>query len=154
MIEITTGVAFLVSSIYGTGHAMNTATPAMQDSNENQATVTAVKLFTDPKEVESYLREEYAETPILIEVARCESHFKQYNLDGTVVRGKVDRADIGVMQINERYHGEKADDLGIDIYTVQGNVAFAKYLYGKYGSQPWSASAPCWKYPAKEIAKK
>jgi hypothetical protein len=41
--------------------------------------------------------------------------------------------------------------MGIDIYSVEGNVQFGKYLYSKYGSSPWSSSEPCW---SKAIAKK
>jgi len=33
-------------------------------------------------------------------------------------------------------------------------VAFAKYLYGKYGVQPWSASAPCWSKSEGDLAQK
>jgi len=94
--------------------------------------------------MESFLRKTYADTPILVEIARCESEFRQFDKNGKLLLGRVDNADIGVMQINERYHGVTAKTLGIDIRTVEGNVAFAKYLHGKYGVQPWSASAPCW----------
>ena len=39
---------------------------------------------------------------------------------------------------------DEAAKLGYNIYTVEGNVAFAKYLYNKYGSDPWSSSSKCW----------
>jgi hypothetical protein len=48
------------------------------------------------------------------------------------------------MQINEKYHAEKAVELGINIYTLEGNVEFAKYLYDTFGSKPWKSSSKCW----------
>lgn len=86
----------------------------------------------------------FSETPEMIEVARCESGFRHFNSDGSVLKGNVNRADIGVMQINEMYHGDRAKELGIDIYTRQGNLEYAMYLYRNEGLRPWSASRFCW----------
>ncbi len=94
--------------------------------------------------VEQYVRQYFADTPVMIEVARCESHFKQFDKDGSIHRGVVNDQDLGVMQINEHYHGDTAKKLGLDLYTIQGNVAYAKYLYNKEGVQPWSSSSACW----------
>ncbi len=141
MIELTTGIVFLLSSMYGAGNTTTDAInvqPLIASSEEVQITAES-----DRKAVENYLREHYADTPILIEIARCESTFTHYK-DGKVVRGRVDNADVGVMQINERYHLETATKLGYDIHTIDGNMAYAKYLYEKSGAQPWSASKPCW----------
>lgn len=95
--------------------------------------------------VEERVRSYFADTPILIEVARCESGFNQLDANGNVLRGRITKNDMGVMQINRGYHGERAEELGYDIETLEGNMAFARYLYNKYGIQPWSASAKCWK---------
>ena len=145
MIELTTGVVFLMSSLYGAGNSQTTIVAT--NTAPEQATTTATTTtssFTDSKVIEAYVRKEFTATPILVEVARCESTFRQYDSKGDVVRGKVNSADVGVMQINEKYHADEAEKLGYDIYTTEGNVAFAKYLYGKYGVQPWSSSSPCW----------
>jgi hypothetical protein len=48
------------------------------------------------------------------------------------------------MQVNEYYHGKRAVELGFDLNTVDGNLAYGKYLYDKEGTQPWSASKECW----------
>ncbi len=146
MLEITTGVIFLVSTIYGgTAEASTTVDVDNKlDNSVSTSTATTSSLIKTPEEMEAYLKSEYADTPILVDIARCESSFKQFREDGKVVRGKVDRDDIGVMQINERYHGDTAEKLGMDIHTIDGNIAYAKYLYNKFGSQPWSASQKCW----------
>ena len=141
-----------MSSLYGVGHvnalaAVNLAQVDNQKETTNQKELTTVLnmpvklIITD---VEAYVKQEYANTPILIEIARCESRFHQFNDDGTVVRGKTNREDIGVMQINEHYHADEALEKGFDIYGTEGNIAFAKYLYGKYGTNPWNYSSKCW----------
>lgn len=146
MIEITTTIALLMSSLYGSATTTSAtdigvvgATVASSTNNSAIVTVT-----TDRKSLEKYLRENYSDTPILIEIARCESTFTHYDKNGDIVRGRVNSADVGVMQINEKYHLETAEKLGYDIHTVEGNVNYAKYLYDKYGAQPWKASSPCW----------
>jgi hypothetical protein len=80
----------------------------------------------------------------LIDVARCESQYRQFDENGNVLRGKVNSKDVGAFQINEKYHLETSQKLGIDIYTLEGNIAYARYLYETQGSKPWSASSPCW----------
>jgi hypothetical protein len=48
------------------------------------------------------------------------------------------------MQINLGYHGETAQKMGLDLNSIDDNVAFARYLYEKYGAKPWMSSSPCW----------
>jgi hypothetical protein len=58
------------------------------------------------------------------------------------------------MQVNELYHLETAKKLGIDLYTADGNVAYARYLYEKQGAKPWISSSGCWaKFQGADIAK-
>ena len=114
---------------------------ALETNTEDNTSV----ITTQDKEVLlKYLKENFADSPILVEIAKCESTMTHFNKNGEVVRGKVDTRDVGVMQINEKYHLETSRNLGYDIHTVEGNVAYAKYLYKKFGSKPWNASSPCW----------
>lgn len=105
----------------------------------------AAQTLTQSEKVEKKVREFFKNQPVLIEIAECESHFRQFNSDGKILRGEVNRNDIGVMQINTLYHEEIATELGYDIYTLDGNLAYAKELYKRSGTQPWSSSAKCWK---------
>jgi len=139
MIEITTAIIFLVSSLYGGGTSIAVA----QDVG-NSVNTQSKEAIVKPITLESYVREYFAETPILAEVAKCESRFRQLGKDGLVLRGEANKSDLGLMQVNEFYHGEKAEDLGFDLKTVNGNLAYAKYLYDKEGTKPWSASKKCW----------
>lgn len=100
---------------------------------------------------ESIVREYFANTPILSEIARCESHFRQTDSNGNIVRGKRNTYDVGVMQINELYHLDKAKKLNLNIHTLEGNIAYAKYLYENEGARPWLASSGCWA-KSKELA--
>jgi len=96
------------------------------------------------KTAEQQIRERFKDSPILIEIARCESTFRQFNDDGTILRGRVDSDDTGVLQINKRYHLEAAQKLGFDIETLAGNMDYGELLYKKQGTDPWNASKHCW----------
>ena len=139
-----------MSSLYGSGQAQASQTAAVADASVQQvsatetASTTASDPLTDSKNIEAYVRSAYAGEPLLVDIARCESTFRQYDANGQVLRGKANPEDVGVMQINEHYHADEAVAQGDNIYTLQGNVAFAKYLYDKYGAQPWSSSSSCW----------
>ena len=108
------------------------------------AVVAKPKKLDRNAEIESKVRLYFADTPIMAEVIKCESRFRQFNADGTAFRGIVNNQDVGIAQVNEYYHAKRAKKLGYDIYTAEGNVAFAKYLYAKYGTDPWSSSEVCW----------
>jgi hypothetical protein len=95
-------------------------------------------------DVESTVRSYFADIPVMIQVARCESTFRHTQEDGSVLRGVVDGADTGVMQINKRYHETSAAARGLDLNDIYDNMAYARHLYETQGTQPWSASAPCW----------
>ena len=101
--------------------------------------VASIEMSTEAK-----VREYFSDIPVLIQVARCESTFRHTLADGSVLRGKVDNRDTGVMQINTYYHGKQAASLGLDLEILEDNMAYARNLYERQGTQPWSASAPCW----------
>ncbi|HVV39166.1 MAG TPA: hypothetical protein VHD31_02465 [Candidatus Paceibacterota bacterium] len=94
--------------------------------------------------VEEYVRSYFSDTPILAEIASCESQFRQFGKDGQVVRNPTSSA-VGLFQIMSSIHSSFADEkLGLDINTLQGNAAYARYLYQKEGTKPWNASKACW----------
>ncbi len=93
---------------------------------------------------EQYIRQYFSDIPIMIEIAKCESTFRHLDSKGEVHRGKVNNADVGVMQINEYYHLETAEKENYNIYSIEGNTAYARKLYEKQGTQPWISSKACW----------
>ncbi len=94
--------------------------------------------------VEALVRDYFSDIPVMAEVARCESTFTHQQADGSVLRGKVDNRDTGVMQINTHYHGKTAEAMELDLENFYHNMAYARNLYERQGTQPWSASRPCW----------
>ncbi len=117
----------------------NDNAPVTEGTSTESTTKTDIPLNT-----KDIVIQYYKETPVLVEVAKCESSLTHFTASGEVLRGKVDNRDIGVMQINEFYHRKTAEKLGLDIETLEGNLAYGKYLYDKQGLQPWSASSKCW----------
>src|SRR6185503_2906496 len=100
MMEITTGVVFLMSSLYGSGQAnAQIAQIPAQASTVTQEATTSSSSLTDSKAVMAYVKAQYASEPLLIDIARCESTFRQFDENGQVLRGKVNKGDVGVMQI-------------------------------------------------------
>ncbi len=93
---------------------------------------------------EEAVRSYFSDLPVMIQIARCESTFQHTLADGSVLKGRVDPADTGVMQINLPYHGEKARELGLDLTNLHDNMAYARDLYLRQGTRPWSASSACW----------
>jgi hypothetical protein len=82
--------------------------------------------------------------PVLQRIARCESWGQHWTRDGKVLRGKRNPQDIGLFQINAVVWTKKAEELGYDIRTREGNTHMARYIFENYGSVPWQASMKCW----------
>ena len=93
---------------------------------------------------ESMVRSYFSDIPVMIQIAKCESTFQHTLADGTIIRGKVDPADTGVMQINMRYHAKEARELGLNLENLHDNMVYARELYKRQGTKPWASSASCW----------
>ena len=113
------------------------------EDHESESKVVEAKKISAGS-TEAAVREYFSDIPVMIQIARCESTFRHTLSDGSVLRGIHDPADTGVMQINLRYHGKKAEELGLDLTDLYDNMAYARDLYSRQGTKPWSASKPCW----------
>jgi hypothetical protein len=82
--------------------------------------------------------------PMLTKICNAESGGKQFNKDGSVLRGRVNPSDIGFCQLNEPIWNDKARKMGLDIYTEQGNKDMALYIFSNYGTDPWNSSKVMW----------
>lgn len=78
---------------------------------------------------------------VFVDIARCESGLRQHNEDGSVLVSRT--SDKGLFQINQ-VHWSTAEKMGINLDTVEGNIAYAKYLKEQRGTKDWYASAHCW----------
>lgn len=99
----------------------------------------------DKAQVEETVRSYFEDIPIMVEVARCESEFTHIDpATGNVKRGHMNAQDLGVMQINEFYHGTTAKRMGLELQSLEDNLAYARHLYETQGTRPWKASKYCW----------
>lgn len=78
------------------------------------------------------------------DIAFCESSLRQFDQNGEPLRGLHNPGDIGLFQINEKYHGEQSRALGFDIHTTEGNLDYALWLIANEGTRHWKWSQPCW----------
>lgn len=93
--------------------------------------------------VQEYVEIYFADAPVMIEIARCESQFKQFDKKGNVVKNPRSTA-IGIFQIMSSLHKAPAAEMGMDITTIEGNADFARHLYETEGTKPWNSSKGCW----------
>jgi hypothetical protein len=108
------------------------------------ATALTAHAATD---VETRVRSYFADIPVMIEIARCESGFRQFGEDNEPLDGGAGGM-IGVFQIHEQVHQSTALSLGHDIRTLEGNLGYARYLYEQEGVIPWISAYPCWQEAA------
>lgn len=89
----------------------------------------------------------YDEAPVMEKVAWCESREKQSARRKNFTEdGRHWSTDVGLFQINDFYWKEKSEELGYDIYTKEGNIKMARWLYERHGTDPWEWSAGCWRF--------
>lgn len=101
----------------------------------------ATATTTPTTSVEETVRTYFKDTPVMIEIARCESKFRQFTDSGVPLRSA---GMIGVFQFFESIHAPIAKAKGFDLATLDGNLGYAKYLYDTEGTTPWSGSTYCW----------
>lgn len=99
---------------------------------------------TPQRTVEDTVRTFFEDTPVMIDIARCESKFRQFNTDGSVLRGGWGGGMVGVYQFYERIHAAAALALGFDLSTLEGNLGYAKHVYITQGTAPWDSAKACW----------
>lgn len=93
--------------------------------------------------IEDKVRSAFPDAPVMADVARCESGFRQFDSSGNPLRGG-NGSVIGIFQINETSHKANAQAMGLDIYSVDGNISYARYLYDRQGTGPWMSAFSCW----------
>lgn len=95
-------------------------------------------------EQEADVRSAFADAPVMIAIARCESKFTQFGKGGTALHGGMGGKMIGIFQVYGDIHADYANARGMDVYTTEGNIAYARYLYEREGTKPWLSSFHCW----------
>ena len=114
---------------------------AMTPTKVSEVTGT---MYLTPQVVEKRVREYFSDAPTMIEIARCESKFRQFTDAGTVLRGGSSGGMVGVFQFFESIHAGAAKTLGHDLATLEGNLAYARHVYESEGTAPWNSAKACW----------
>jgi len=115
---------------------------------------TAPASMPQAQSVQQYVESYFAAEPAMIAIARCESNFRQFDKNGEVLKNSEGSSAVGVFQIMSSVHDTTADNLGLDLDTLEGNVAYAQHLYEDKGTAPWAASAGCWSKSSNNLALK
>lgn len=115
----------------------------LQPKSDNDSKTNEVKVVGGVEQIRDLVADEFGEDHTMMDVARCESSFRQFDGSGEALRNPRSGA-VGVFQILEGLHEEPAEKLGIDIFTAEGNIAYARKLYDSFGLSPWSPSSLCW----------
>lgn len=133
-----------ISEVPSSTSAVTTDATATEPIILTQSEKAETKVLETVNTTKSKVQEYFSDIPVMVDVAKCESGFKQFNSDGSVIRGVSNSQDVCVMQINEKYHADTAIRLGYNLYTLDGNMAYARYLYQTQGTAPWKYSSHCW----------
>lgn len=114
----------------------------VEDTQAPAVPRTVIEEKISDRGVQEQIEHVFGKGHVMLQVAQCESNLTQYR-NGKVLRNANSSA-VGVFQIMKSYHYENALDIGHDIMTTKGNIAFAKVLYDQRGLKPWYASKHCW----------
>ncbi len=108
------------------------------------AEVKIEKPLSNRELIEQFSEQYKVNSTLALKIASCESGLTQFNSDGSVFRGRQNPQDVGIFQINEYYHLKRSQELGLNIYTREGNIEFAMILLSTTGTSPWNWSKACW----------
>jgi len=96
-------------------------------------------------EILKYYAEYYeVDFDLAYNIVKCESSVRQWDSTGEVLRGVVNNQDIGLFQINLKYHEQTALDMGLNLFDLDDNIKYGLNLLKNEGSKHWTASRPCW----------
>jgi len=139
---LSTVILAIISA--STANAVSVPEMAHGQIVSEKVVMMAQQVVSPRTSTEKIVRSYFRDIPIMVEIARCESTFRHKLQDGSILQGRVDPADTGVMQINKRYHEADAIAMQLNLNDIYHNMAYARHLYETQGVQPWSASMPCW----------
>ena len=124
-----------------TGDGQSKVAQTQEYSVERPTSTSASRIYSDIVEASQRYG---VDTDTALRIAYCESGFRQYNESGEPLRGQQNPADIGIFQINEKYHLDQSQALGFDIHQRYGNIEYAMWLIKKETNKHWKWSKPCW----------
>ena len=130
-----------VPAVFAAETATTSATSTTSTSTAATSTATSSPIQNQVM-VEKRVRDYFADTPVMIAIARCESNFRQFTDSGMPFRGGMGGGMVGVFQFYEKIHAAAALSRGFDLTTLEGNLGYAKYVYSQQGTTPWISCVP------------
>ncbi len=132
--------AAIIAAYMGTGYLYITTHPYTDDPNFYVQTL--VTIFFTRNDAEE-----------MIPIIKCESRFRHYNLDGSVLQNMEGSSAMGVAQIltsahpdpkiiyryNKRY-GTDIEARDLDVTKLSDNLRYALILYKVNGTRDWACS--------------
>jgi hypothetical protein len=93
---------------------------------------------------EAFLRSYFHDIPVMVEIARCESGFR--NVQSGLQQPYGRERSFGFFQIHEPDWHQQAVSLGLTEYQTDAmhNVLMARHIYNTQGLSAWRASKHCW----------
>lgn len=102
---------------------------------EERAEMRETDRLVSSEEIKTLVEAIFGPTSPMIPTLQCESSFRQFDSSGVILRSSTN--DVGIAQINVEAHGQDAMERGIDIYTIEGNLKYARLLFDQSGTLPW-----------------
>lgn len=122
----------LIGGVVGFALLLDTAAAQSQDEIPAE-TVTqgpSTEAVVEEEKIIEAIKETFPEEPeAALAIAECESELDVNAISPT--------DDVGLMQINLPSHGEKLDELGLDGFDLEDNLAYSRSLYEESGWEPW-----------------
>lgn len=111
-------------------------------ANEQKAETGTVATDTAREIIEASFATDSPE--VMSDIAKCETDYVQYDKSNHVIRGVINPGDFGIFQINIEYWKKDIKDMGINPYTLSGNIELAKHIKEVQGLSAWEPSMKCW----------
>jgi hypothetical protein len=89
--------------------------------------------------VQQEIDKEIQKQKILKAIIDCESSNR--HVIGTLAKVGI---DIGKCQINSYWHGDRAEEMGLNLFDPKDNMEYCLYLFEEEGVRPWKSSQVCW----------
>lgn len=132
-----------------------------QDGSQEFYIEDDIELLPEPKEevldtptILTYITdfsEQYSVDEYLVrKIIQCESGFVKDAVHINKIDGIEWSRDYGLGQINDYYHKDTMELLGLDIHNPKDNLEFTFILLKNHGTQPYQASKNCWQQVSNE----
>ena len=113
--------------------------PSKQSLAVSKPKIVVKSLSIEQSLVKAKIRAYFADLPVMVRIAGCESSFAQFDSDGDPLVSKTN--DVGVLQINLDIWGTKASKKGLDIKnSIDDNMEMARYVYEQQGLKAWTCA--------------